>query len=1021
MQFYSSKVFKTLITVATLSFSFISPVFAQNVNDGIYFKSVNSSKTGYYPEGYSTHIFNKYLDSDTLCREFLTVIPGEVGKTYLDFRRKINLMSAADLAAKQDELKKEGDKFVCNNYEKDGISPYKDGISPYGDERDFIGITKIASAKTYNPETGTYTVAINEDYNQFSALSLERSVPYKSDIDFPVALGDIIQVKVYVHDNAQTKLNSLIKNTKVDVSLSNGTVTARVGNEQVFSVDTSSVKTLPADTELVFAAKDDYPKIKIPGRLFKYLSDDGFALISYDSSTNSNNETTIGSKQDRPIPQSQMSISTDRKTFTYNKGDQMGSFPYSYSLVLDLVVKKKITQDSCSLRVQQSGPNASTGEVCVAGTSVYVNGVGNVPCTTQCKYSTGSNCGDSVLAARATNTTSPLGVCVPGENKNGQTCSNSCQWQNPGSNTCSDRVRQYGPNYNNSGEICIAGTISSDGTTKCNASCTAFNQPVLCTELFTTNRQEFTRRGYECITPDGGKTDSCTGDQPQVINGVTYGECKIIPDNKTCSACGCVELDINPTYAGNYQDVQYVAKVSNQTTNTLAANVQIKSQQFDGSAGVEKFKYLDNIRNGGNITRAQPTSEGEVRMTDDAALVKMTVSKRSPRRDSDPLYNNGKVPEPSLDRNSVVQFLQNPKDNYILVNNLVPGSRAGTIDNPSDGDEVTITIPAKVRTDQSGVDKYAKNYSALSSTTQFVDYFMYLKTQTNGAVDSVVISKPYFVTYNAGDVVTSLALTGLANASKLSNAFNVATNSSSFNEVSGFLFNTGDDQQVFTSSKDFQGITYTTGFRDDLKKNIDKTTNGGMSTSLFSGTNLTITNENAISNTNFNQRLDGERIFTLPNGDVTISGTDNGNQLVLSNRSTVIIEKGDLIINSDIVYGKESGNIVPAVAFILKEGTVKIDPRVARIDGVYVANKFAGTEGWESVYQTSKIPPIKLLVNGSLLGSIKELIESRPFVNDPNTAGGGASINVNYDGRMIATPPPGLREILGGTFEKLKQ
>lgn len=941
-----------MLLIGFTSFT-VAQVQAIDVNEGIYFTEQYKGKPNYYPNGYTSHIFNKYLDSVEICKAFLQLKDNDL------YMKKQYLYALGGDA--RETLKKidQGDECIGNLY---------------SDERNFLGVNLLYS-KVYDYVND----ALEMSWNNYGFRQMHYSLEYDTP-EYRPQEGDLVQVRVYVHDNAGTDPKDTIANTKVQVTTNGGNITAKVGNDNVSSSDVSRVVLAsPSTDELVFATASDYPNYKFKDNttLLQMAN-----YVTYRESTTDpiSLQSKIGPKKVKNLSTSEYRVSNDKKELVVDRGTQIGSFPYSYTLTLDLVVKKKTPTQAftCTDRINGvagAGVRLST-DVCLPGQSQVINGVT-------------------------------------------QTCNTSCQF--PVNETCTDRVRTGHPQ---TGEICEAGKLTPDGKQQCNNQCTGF-VPVAetCRDIYYKDQARFKSQGYECITADGKASASCSGDQP--AGGV--GACKIIGDqNQKCSACGCIELNVEPV-AGNYQRITYTVAVSNQTTNTLAANVEVRSKKADGSVGYRKLKYLDNIRNGGTINRDISTNEGEVRLTDDAAQVKAVITKRSPRRDTDPLYKN--LPNPSVDADSVVKFLQNPKDNYILVNNLVPGSRAGTIDVPSDGDEVTITIPATVRTDQNGTDKYGNAYSALQNSTQFVDYLFFLKTQTNGAFDNVAISKPYFVTYNAGDVVTSLAVTGLVNAGKLANVFNSATNTSSFNEVSGFLFDSGSTSQIFSSSKDFQGITYSTGFKQDLTTNIAKTTNEGMSTqgSLFANSTV-LNSESAISNTTFSQRLDGERIFTLERGDVTITGNNtvsvSGAQqatLSLSNRSTVIIKNGDLIINTNVTYADMTNNVVPAIAFIVQNGNIKIDPRVTRIDGVYVANKFMGTDDWKSIYETQKLSPVRLLVNGALLGSINDLITSRPFVDSPTAAQGGASINVNYDGRMIATPPPGLREILGGTFEKLKQ
>ncbi|MFN7160528.1 MAG: hypothetical protein ACK4NC_02860 [Candidatus Gracilibacteria bacterium] len=928
---------------------------AVNVNDGIYFSDAYKDRANYFPRGYTEHVFNKYLDSLEKCRAFMKLKNNEI--YFIRQQLQHTDMSPEEL---------------------ERLSSLDECVGPlYTDEREFVGINKL-----YGSKTNSINPIMQEVYYKYGL----RQMYYDLIFSLQANIGDIFQTKIYVHDNVGTNPSNVLKDTKVNVTIEGNTITAKVGNNVIYSVDTSSIN-ISADQELFFAQSSDYPaNIKLGSHP---LSDMSNYVIEAESITDPKTlKTTIKSRNYRDLRSSEYTLSADRKSFTYTKGDQIGSFPYSYSLVLDLVVKKKTTTTQ---------------------TYTCVDRINGVP-----------GAGPRLPL--------PADACTPGQTRviNGQTvtCTASCQFPDV-------------PVVPPTGDICRS--------------------------LYYSDQAEFRRRGYECITVDGRPTSTCTGDQP--YNG--YGACKLLPQNPNskCTACGCIEIyatkdspvsgnganmsllrvteadgrEANQSFfrqtpaIGNYQTVWYTLEVSNQTDDTVASEVHVLASPNVRSLtdGSRKLRYVGNNR-GGN---AEFTSEGDIQFVN----ARVVLNSKSPYRNS--TLASASIPAPEVDANSLEAFKNNPVSQPIIVKNLYPGTKAGTIDTKSNGDYIQILIEARVRTDASGQDKLGDPYTPFQ-TAQFVDDLFMVKTVSpaperktiNNAADTVIMSRPYFQTYNAGDVVTSALITGIINASTLAKSVGTFQSGVSYNEVSGFLFDSGATQQVFDSSKNFQGISYSTGFKKELTDNINKTTSEGMSKqgSLFGGSNVTLNSESNISNTAFSQRLDGERIFTLDSGNVTISGNGviNGSSqrtLSLGNRSTIIIKNGDLIINSNITYAENTNSIVPAVAFILQNGSIKIDPRVSRIDGVYVADKFMGTDGtdgtvdWKSGYERGQFSPIKLLVNGSLLGSINELITSRPFVDNPNASEGGASIDVNYDGRMIATPPPGLRDILGGSFEKLKQ
>ncbi|MDD3861472.1 MAG: hypothetical protein PHP74_01100 [Candidatus Gracilibacteria bacterium] len=136
---------------------------------------------------------------------------------------------------------------------------------------------------------------------------------------------------------------------------------------------------------------------------------------------------------------------------------------------------------------------------------------------------------------------------------------------------------------------------------------------------------------------------------------------------------------------------------------------------------------------------------------------------------------------------------------------------------------------------------------------------------------------------------------------------------------------------------------------------------------------------------------------------------------------TYIIENADLIINSDITYDDASLTIqnltnpksIPSAAFIVINGNIQIDPKVTRLDGVFVAiDTKDGTKG--------KIQPIDrgdkgesyelLTIRGSLVGNVYDLFMSRKGSGNPFQNEG--SIVIKYDQRIILNTPPGLTDLL---------
>ncbi|MBI5413518.1 hypothetical protein HZA42_04190 [Candidatus Peregrinibacteria bacterium] len=199
--------------------------------------------------------------------------------------------------------------------------------------------------------------------------------------------------------------------------------------------------------------------------------------------------------------------------------------------------------------------------------------------------------------------------------------------------------------------------------------------------------------------------------------------------------------------------------------------------------------------------------------------------------------------------------------------------------------------------------------------------------------------------------------------------------------------------------------------RANVVENITRITR--YNNNLGVGQSVTVSNLNAPNligespNPNF-------AIYKLKNGNLTI---DRFAQKVGQGARTYVIENGDLIINGNIEYESipydlSATNKVPSIAFIVINGSIKIDPSVTNLSGIFVALKGegVGTRPNSGKILGTSHSNNQLTFEGSVFGDIEPLFESRTFTG--NASQGQGTIVINYDGRLFYNMPPGLNEIL---------
>lgn len=270
-----------------------------DANNGLYSSIEHIGEKNYFPNGYPTHVFNKYLDSIELCRAFLQLKDNDL------YMKKQYLYS------------------LGNNIEKIDLGDECSG-NLYTDERNFIGVNLL-----YSKSNNYVNNALKLSWEEYGIRQMHYSLEYKNEKYFPQK-GDLMQIRVYVNDNGYINATNDLSNIRVFVKIEDNNIIARVGTDTIFSVATSKVSLDSSfPLELEFAEFKDYPS---------YLFKDGVSLyqmanyITYKELVNT-------PKIVRNLKSNEYSISSNKKEFTLIQDQEIEFFPYT--ITLDLVVKNK--------------------------------------------------------------------------------------------------------------------------------------------------------------------------------------------------------------------------------------------------------------------------------------------------------------------------------------------------------------------------------------------------------------------------------------------------------------------------------------------------------------------------------------------------------------------------------------------------------------------------------------------------------------------------------------------------------
>lgn len=492
--------------------------------------------------------------------------------------------------------------------------------------------------------------------------------------------------------------------------------------------------------------------------------------------------------------------------------------------------------------------------------------------------------------------------------------------------------------------------------------------------------------GEEC--DDGGYTgdfDACTSD------------CKLIkrPDEIECTTCGCVDVNVTPAVAGDYNKATFEVEVENKTKNaTVAKTLNLRNVKADlQTLGVTRLAS----NGGGEI------NEGDFILTD---VRYETIPDNQGMRKTSP---------------GSVNYPITVKGDQQLVSNRLANV---TIENLYQGDKVKFYLTGIARTSYPGHE--------LKKDTNNVNYLLTMNTETNGGSAALLITRPFLLTFNDGDILSSAVVTGLANLVQVARE---ATGDDFLGNYSGYFLEQAKKAVVGNNNTGIDAKLSVNVDSKELAQQVEKTleTFNAGNTAVSNTSTIMVRQESDFGRTNggFTQRPDGSRVY-LAKGSATVAGqrveigtASSSVPLQLKEQSTVVIENRDLYIHSDIIYD-DSGKTTPSIAFVVKGGNIYIDPRVKHLDGIFIAldegGKISGTSDWQTYYNAGN-QPVNLEVRGALYGDLAGLFESRPNAKDPTTVSSlkdSAGVTVDFDGRIYSATPPGLKEIIGQTFEKLR-
>lgn len=145
---------------------------------------------------------------------------------------------------------------------------------------------------------------------------------------------------------------------------------------------------------------------------------------------------------------------------------------------------------------------------------------------------------------------------------------------------------------------------------------------------------------------------------------------------------------------------------------------------------------------------------------------------------------------------------------------------------------------------------------------------------------------------------------------------------------------------------------------------------------------------------------DDERVRVLSSGVLEIGSPTS--DVLLSKTRTIVVENGTLRIVGNLSYANKEASY----AFVVKNGSVVIDPSVTKIAGAFVVMR-------GDISGNGTKTANRLSVDGNLYGNAAPLVDERTYVR--GTAFSTAlttGVTINYSSRAIKNPPPLLTQFV---------
>ncbi len=145
---------------------------------------------------------------------------------------------------------------------------------------------------------------------------------------------------------------------------------------------------------------------------------------------------------------------------------------------------------------------------------------------------------------------------------------------------------------------------------------------------------------------------------------------------------------------------------------------------------------------------------------------------------------------------------------------------------------------------------------------------------------------------------------------------------------------------------------------------------------------------------------DDERVRVLSNGVLEIGSSSS--DVLLSKTRTIVVENGTLRIVGNLSYANKDASY----AFIVKNGSVIIEPSVTKVAGAFLVMR-------GDIRGNGTKTPNRLSVDGNLYGNAAPLVDERTYVR--GTAFSTAlttGVTINYSSRAIKNPPPLLTQFV---------